>query len=146
MSLIRALEISASGLSAQRARLEVTTSNIANIHTTRTPGGGPYSRKDVVFKSAPPANFEETLRDVSGEGDRISCVRVDKVVETGGPFPKRYQPDHPDADSDGYVTYPNVDLIEEMANLLSATRSYEANVTVVEAIKIMGQRTMDILK
>lgn len=146
MTLIRSLDISASGLKAQRSRLEVLSSNLANIHTTRTPEGGPYRRKDVVFRSEPVGSFERLLEGAADSGTHASKVVVEEIVERGGAFPRKYQPDHPDANSEGYVTYPNIDLMEEMANLLSATRSYEASVTVIEAIKVMGQRTLDILR
>jgi flagellar basal-body rod protein FlgC len=122
-------DISASGLSAQRARLDVIASNLANVETTRTPGGGPYRRLLPVFAS----------RTRNPGGVAVVGIAVDPRD------PRRvYQPGHPDADPDGFVAYPNVNIVEEMVDLVSATRSYEANAAAYNAAKTMAQRALDL--
>ncbi|MBI4474541.1 MAG: flagellar basal body rod protein FlgC [Acidobacteria bacterium] len=134
MSLISALDLNASGLTAQRKRVEISSANLANSQTTRTEEGGPYRRKDVVFQT--------TLNDAMGEGPE--GVEVAEVVEDQRPFDRRYEPGHPDADAEGYVSYPNVNVMQEMANLVSAARSYEANIAAISVLKAMINRTLDI--
>jgi flagellar basal-body rod protein FlgC len=139
MSLITALDINASGLTAQRYRAEVASSNLANSQTTRTPEGGPYRRKDVVFETVPLSK----AFDIAASG--INGVEVAGVMDEPTPFDRRYEPNHPDADAEkGYVEYPNVNSMEEMANLLEASRSYEANISAVNIIKAMIARTLEI--
>ena len=138
MSLLTALDINASGLTAQRYRAEVASANLANSQTTRTPEGGPYRRKDVVFETVP---FSKAF-DLAATG--VNGVEVADVVEDATPFDRRYEPNHPDADGDGYVAYPNVNSMEEMANLVEASRSYEANISAVNIIKTMIARTLEI--
>jgi flagellar basal-body rod protein FlgC len=138
MSLITALDINASGLTAQRYRAEVASANLANSQTTRTPEGGPYRRKDVVFETVP---FSKAF-DVAASG--INGVEVAGVMDDPTPFDRRYEPNHPDADAEGYVEYPNVNSMEEMANLVEASRSYEANISAVNIIKAMIARTLEI--
>jgi flagellar basal-body rod protein FlgC len=138
MSLITALDINASGLTAQRYRAEVASANLANSQTTRTPEGGPYRRKDVVFETVP---FSKAF-DIAATG--INGVEVAGVMDDPTPFDRRYEPNHPDADADGYVEYPNVNSMEEMANLVEASRSYEANISAVNIIKAMIARTLEI--
>src|SRR5262245_37004481 len=113
MNLITAIDVNASGLTAQRKRVEVSSSNLANSQTTRTAEGGPYRRKDVVFTTD---SFDETLNIVMDSG--VAGVEVSQVVEDPRPFDRRYEPGHPDADAEGYVAYPNVNVMEEMANLV----------------------------
>ena len=139
MSLFSALSVSASGMSAQRARTELLVENLANADTTRTPEGGPYRRKDVVFE---PTTFEESLGIAMGNG--VAGVAVSDFVEDPRPFERRYEPGHPDADSEGYVAYPNVSVMEEMANLVEGSRSYEANLAAIAIIKAMISRTLEI--
>ena len=139
MSLLTAIDINASGLMAQRKRVEVATSNLANAQTTRTENGGPYRRKDVVFQ---PASFDTALD--AEMGNSLEGVKVSGVVEDQTPFDRQYQPGHPDADAEGYVLYPNVNAMQEMANLMSAARSYEANIASINILKTMLQRTLDI--
>ncbi len=140
MSLERALAIGATGLTAQRTRMEVVSSNLANSHTTRTPEGGPYRRKQPVFD----AQLVETFpKDVVGRG--IHAVRVVDVVDDPSDFILRHEPGHPDADGRGFVAYPNVDPVREMVDMLSATRSYEANVTLVRSVREMLQSALQIL-
>jgi flagellar basal-body rod protein FlgC len=138
MSLITALDINASGLTAQRYRAEVASANLANSQTTRTPEGGPYRRKDVVFETVP---FSQAF-DIAATG--INGVEVAGVMDDPTPFDRRYEPNHPDADAEGYVEYPNVNSMEEMANLVEASRSYEANISAVNIIKAMIARTLEI--
>jgi len=144
MDLDASFMISASGLDAQKARLDVISSNLANVDSTRTPEGGPYRRKDVVFSSKPVAEtFNQVLTgvDQSGQG-----VQVTDIVTDTRPFKQVYQPQHPDADSAGFVSYPNVNAIEEMVNMISASRSYEANVTAFNATKNMALKALEIGK
>jgi len=136
MGIFQGLDISASGLMAQRLRLDVTSANLANIHTTRTAEGGPYKRKDVVF--------EEKTRSFADVLESMGGVQVSEIVTDDGEPKKVYEPGHPDADKGGYVYYPNVNQVEEMVNMLSATRSYEANITAIESYKSMFQRALDI--
>ena len=126
MSLLTAIDINASGLTAQRQRAEVTSANIANAQTTRTPEGGPYRRKDVVFQSI------------------LDGVEVSDIVADQTPFDRRYEPGHPDADGQGYVSYPNVNAMEEMANLVEASRTYDANISAMNIVKTMITKTLEI--
>ncbi|MGB9730819.1 MULTISPECIES: flagellar basal body rod protein FlgC [Calditerrivibrio] len=131
MGFFNILNVAATGLSAQRIRINVISSNLANANTTKTETGEPYKRKDVVFK--------ELL-----EGEYSGGVRVEKVVEDKKPFVLKYEPGHPDANEEGYVQYPNVNPIEEMVNMIEASRSYEANVTVLNTAKQLAMRALDI--
>ena len=143
MNFLDALRIGASGLSAQRLRMNVTSSNLANMHTTRTPGGGPYRRKDVVFTGKPLSpSFKDILK--SRMAQSISEVRVDEIVEDSRQPHTKYNPNHPDADEKGYVKTPNINLMEEMANMISASRSYEANATAIKATKDMALKALEI--
>ena len=135
MSLITALDINASALTAQRKRVEMASSNMANSQTTRTEAGGPYRRKDVVFQTT---NFGNSLETA------MNGVEVSGIVEDPTAFDRRYEPGHPDADKEGYVSYPNVNVMEEMANLVSAARSYEANIGSISIVKAMINRTLEI--
>ena len=144
MSLFGTLSVSASGMSAQRARAELLVENLANADTTRTPEGGPYRRKDAVFVSDPSAAqfsslFESEMN--SGSGVRVSEVITDKRDPE-----KRYLPGHPDADKDGYVAYPRMNPAEDMVDLLGASRGYQANVSAVSAVKDMIQKSLDLFK
>ena len=141
MNLITAIDVNASGLTAQRKRVEVSSSNLANAQTTRTLQGGPYRRKDVVFETD---SFDETLNIAMDDG--ISGVEVSQIVEDPRPFDRRYEPGHPDADAEGYVAYPNVNVMEEMANLVEGSRSYEANLAAISIVKTMINRTLELGK
>lgn len=137
MNFFGMMDITASGLAAQRLRMETVASNLANANSTRTAEGGPYRRRDVVFQaSAVP--FRDAL-DAS-----LRQVRVSGVVEDSSEPRMRYEPGHPDADAQGFVAYPNVEPVTEMVNLLGATRAYEANLTVMEATKGLMMRAMEI--
>ena len=142
MDFFTSLKISSSGLSAQRQRMNMISSNLANIETTRTPEGGPYKRKDVVLVAEPVSEFDKSLESSMSEG--ATAVRVSEVVEDKRPPKMVYNPNHPDADVNGYVALPRVNLMEEMVDMLSATRAYEANATAIGATKSMAQRALDI--
>lgn len=138
MNFFGMMNLTASGLSAQRLRMETVASNLANANTTRTPEGKPYQRREVVFEAVPARGFGHSLDAALRE------VRVAGVTEDPSPPTVRYEPGHPDADPQGYVSYPNVDPVAEMVNLLSAARSYEANITVMEATKALMLRALEI--
>jgi flagellar basal-body rod protein FlgC len=143
MDFFDALHISSSGLSAQRLRLNLISANLANMNTTRTKSGGPYRRKDPVFAAQPPAaSFGEMLADRQKE--ILKEVKVIGIVEDMSPPIIRYDPHHPDADKNGYVALPNINVMEEMVNMISATRSYEANVTAIKAAKDMALKALEI--
>ncbi len=139
MNLLTALDVNASGLMAQRKRVEVSSSNLANSQTTRTNDGGPYRRKDVVFQTT---SFKDSLGNAMGKG--VEGVEVSELVDDPRPFDRRYEPGHPDADKEGYVAYPNVNVMEEMANLVEASRSYEANIAAIGIVKAMINRTLEL--
>jgi flagellar basal-body rod protein FlgC len=144
MSLMTAIEVSSSGLSAQRRRLEVLVSNLANANTTQPAGKEPFRRKDVVFSSAAPTqSFGSSMDDAMSSicGVEVSGVVTDRLDPI-----KRYEPGHPHADKDGYVLYPNINAMEEMVNVLSAARSYEANLQALNTAKDMIQKTLEIIK
>lgn len=143
MDFFTALKISSSGLSAQRLRMNVISSNLANANTTRTPEGGPYRRKDVLIAATDLSNNFQNLLDAQLNGS-IRKVSVMNLVEDQRPFRMVYNPHHPDANDKGFVAMPNINSIEEMANMLSATRSYEANVTAIKSIKSMALKALSI--
>jgi flagellar basal-body rod protein FlgC len=134
------MKISSSGMRAQRTRLEVVAQNMANVHTTRTEEGGPYRKKDVVLTSqdVSEAKFSRIF------GGKIEGVKVEEVVESLKPFERIHNPGHPDADKEGYLTLPNVNIMEEMTDMISATRAYEANSSVLQATKQMIQKSLEI--
>jgi flagellar basal-body rod protein FlgC len=143
MSLFGSLSVSASGMDAQRARVEVLAENLANSETTRTASGGPYRRKDLLFESSSvdspfAGEFQSALE---GQGVRVAGVVVDQRAPE-----KRYLPGHPDADVDGYVAFPHINPAEDMVDLMNASRGYQANVAAISAVKDMIQRSLDILK
>ena len=142
MGLLSALEINASALDAQRLRIETLSTNLANATTTRTPDGGPYRRKEVVFEAAQPQpSFEQVLADAQ----ELQLPRVQaRVVEDNAPPVTRYEPGHPDADAKGYVQYPNVNPIEEMVNIVESSRAFEASVAAINAVKDMAQKSIDL--
>jgi len=140
--LFSAMDVSASALTAQRRRLELLVTNLANAQTTQTPEGGPYRRKDVVFESESAEPFWKVLAEVD-DGD-LEGVRVKEVVTDERPPVLVYEPGHPDADPQGYVAYPNVNPMEEMANFMAAKRSYEANIRAFESIRELVRRSLEI--
>ena len=142
MSLFGAIAVSASGMSAQRTRAELLVENLANAETTRTPEGGPYRRKDVVFTSDPIApSFASLFESHLAEGVAVSEVSVD----TRAPE-RRYLPGHPDAGPDGYVAFPRINPAEDMVDLTGAARGFEANVAAISAVKDMIMRSIDLFK
>jgi flagellar basal-body rod protein FlgC len=145
MSLFGAIAVSASGMDAQRIRAELITENLANADTTSTPGGGPYRRKDAIFSTAPVGNtFSGTLAEYSAGGTQgvtVSSISVDQTDPE-----RRYLPGHPDADADGYVAFPKISPAEEMVNLMSAYRGFEANVAAISTVKDMIGRSLDLFK
>ena len=142
MDFLSAMKIGASGLTAQRKRMDTIASNLANIETTRTPEGGPYKRKDVMFTALPLNDFSSQLSDVMSE--QVRQVKVSEVVEDQSPPMMVFNPNHPDANKEGYVAMPNINLMEEMVNLINATRSFEANIQSVNAAKSMALRAIDL--
>ena len=138
MDFLSALRVSATGLAAERVRVNVAASNLANAETTRGPDGAPYRRLDPVLEATP---FEPAPGDA---GPELVGVRVAQVVADPGPGKRVYLPSHPDADPDGFVTLPDVNPVHEIVNLLSAQKAYDANATAVETLKTMAQRALDI--
>ena len=143
MNLFGMLEVSGSALAAERWRAEIVSANMANAETTRTPQGGAYRRQLVVFRGRPVPHFPLLLASLHSGQDE--GVRVDRVVDDATPLPRRYEPGHPDADAGGYVTYPNVNPVMEMTDLLSAVRAYQLNASAVQAAKNMILQSLQIL-
>jgi flagellar basal-body rod protein FlgC len=141
MGIMTAIEIGASGLTAQRKRLEVHISNLVNANVSQPAGVEPYRRKDVLFTTSNPQTSFGSIMD-----DAVQGVEISKVVTDPRDPEKRSEPNNPNADKDGFVYYPNVNAMEEMFNMLSATRSYEANLQAVNMAKEMQQKTLEILK
>ncbi len=135
--VFKAMQISASGLTAERFRLDTISNNLANINTTRTAKGGPYKRQSVVFA-------ERLERAKGPKRFQVAGVKVTKIVEDRGEDRKVYDPNHPDAKEDGYVHYPNINVVNEMVDMITATRAYEANVTAVNAAKTMALKALEI--
>jgi flagellar basal-body rod protein FlgC len=145
VSLFSSIDVSASGMSAERQRAEVLVENIANSETTRTAAGGPYRRRDVVFESSPVSSqFSSELGSQIGQEE--TGVKVSQIVVDNSDPVRRYMPGHPDADKDGYVLLPHVNPAEDMVDLLSASRSYQANVSAISAVKDMIQRSIDLFR
>ena len=144
MSLFSAISISASGMAAQRSRAELITENLANADTTRTPEGGPYRRKDAVFTTAPvSSSFADELSAATFENNGVAVSDV--TIDDRDPE-RRYMPGHPDADAQGYVAFPRVNPAEEMVDLMSASRGYQADVAAISAVKDMIARSLDLFK
>ncbi|MDR3240119.1 MAG: flagellar basal body rod protein FlgC [Clostridiales bacterium] len=155
MSFFGSLNISASALTAQRLRMDLISENIANVDTTRAANGGPYQRRTPLFEEVQ-GSFDDYLNeaffagtaieaDVLGSDGRMGLgVRVASIATDGTPGMRKYEPAHPDADADGYVVMPNVNIVTEMVNMISASRSYEANVTALGGTKTMIAKTMEI--
>lgn len=138
MSFEKINAIAASGMAAQRLRVQLIAANVANSETTRTAEGGPYRRKDAVF--------EVTDLGKTPEGLKLAGVRVSQVLSSSEPFITKYEPTHPDADAEGVVSYPNVNPVEEMVNLTEASRSFDANVAVLRASRAMALSAQDLLR
>ena len=143
MAIFSSFNISASGMTAQRLRSDTISQNLANVNTTRTSDGEPYRRKTVVFQEREMTSFDSVLMTTSGLAG--NGVKVTKIVEdTSTPMNMVYDPSHPDADEIGYVTYPNVNTVTEMTNLIDASRAYEANITAFDAAKSMALKGLEI--
>lgn len=145
MDFFSSMNVSSSALSAGRTRINLISSNLANANATQTPEGGPYKRKDAVFAATPlEKNFSRVLDGATAQ--QVRKVEVSRIVEDQNPPRLQYDPGHPDANAQGYVAMPNVNVVEEMTDMISATRSYEANVTAVQAAKSMAMKTLEIGK
>lgn len=145
MGFLNSLDISGSGLTAQKMRMDILAQNIANAETTRTAEGGPYRRQMVVFQEDPGSGVSSFASYLSrARGNQNPGVKVVEIVEDETDLKPVYDPDHPDADENGYVLYPNVDKVKEMSDLLSASRAYEGNITVINAIKSMASTALQI--
>ena len=143
MDILTGMRVSSSGMAAQRMRMNTISSNIANINTTRTPEGGAYRRKDVVFESMPEGKSFGDILTSSPQKDVARVQVTDVISDTKAPLMK-YEPDSPDANEEGYVAYPNINLMEEMANMIQATRAYEANVSAMTATKDMAMTSLEL--
>lgn len=150
MGLFDAIDITGSGLSAERLRMDVTSENLANAQTTKGANGQPYRRKEVILQEAGAAgSFGSVLAGVMGAGAPSSPahgVQVAGIVADGSPLKRIYDPGNPDADKNGYVTMPNVNTVTEMTDLISSSRAYEADVTAMQTAKQMFSKTLDILR
>lgn len=143
MDFMTAMDISASALSAERTNMNIISMNLANVKTTRTVEGGPYRRKTTIMAAIPVDNsFSKHMQ--SALDRELRGVRVMHVAQDGRPLKLVYEPGHPDANADGYVAYPDINVVEEMAGLMTAQRGYEANVTTVDTIKAMYQKALEI--
>lgn len=145
MGFLSSMDITSSALTAQRLRMDVVSQNVANINTTRDENGEPYRRRVPIFQAAESGTFSRALNN-SLSGTAGKGVRVTDIVEDESPFKLDYNPEHPDADEFGYVRLPNVELAREMVDMMSATRSYEANITVLNSTKTMAMSALDIGK
>ncbi len=145
MDFFNAISASSSGLSAQRLRMNLISGNLANVNTTRTSMGGPFRRKEAIFTAQPmESSFQKILNNRLHK--RLAMVKVDRVIEDASPPVMKYDPQHPDADEKGYVAMPNINVMEEMVNMISATRGYEANVSALKAAKDMASIALEIGK
>ncbi len=145
MSLFNVLSVSASGMAAQRTRAELLAENLANAETTRTPEGGPYRRKDVVFTTESQVSpFSAVLQTELTGG--VTGVGVAEIVQDTREPEKRYMPGHPDADANGYVAFPRINPAEDMVDLMGASRGYQANISAMTAVKDMINRSIDLLR
>jgi flagellar basal-body rod protein FlgC len=149
MGLFMGIDASASGLTAERLRMDVISNNIANSNTTRTERGGAYHRKFVVFepRTREPKSFEKSLMKAIGATKQAGeGVRAVSIMEDNSPGPMIYAPGHPDANAEGYVEKPNVNIVQEMIDMISAQRAYEANSTAINSAKAMASKTLEIGK
>ena len=146
MSFLSSFDISASGMTAERQRLDIASENIANSETTRTASGGTYRRKMVVLEEVPSTSFRTRFNSLLNRTASKGGVKVTQILEDQRDLNPVYNPDHPDANEEGYVMMPNVDLVKETVDGMAATRAYEANITAFNAMKLMAQRALDIGK
>jgi flagellar basal-body rod protein FlgC len=145
MDFFTAMEVSASGMTAQRTRMNTASSNLANATTTETPGGGPFKRLDVILKSAQ-ATGGISGASAGGATPAVNGVMVDGIIQDQSPPRLEYDPGHPDANADGYVAYPNVNIVEEMVDMITASRAYEAGVNSLNTAVTMAERALTIGK
>lgn len=143
MGMFDAIDISSSALTAEKARIDIVSKNIANANTTRATGGMPYRRQMVVFKEDRKSSFATYLNKFTSKFNG-GGVEIEEIVEDQSPFKLKYEPGHPDADEDGYVMMPNVDVVIEMVDLIDAQRAYEANITAINTTKSMMMNALDI--
>jgi flagellar basal-body rod protein FlgC len=143
MDFFSSMQVSATGLAAQRTRLNVASSNLANAETTSGADGGPYKRRDVALASQPAAGGIAGAQ-ASGADPGVFEVKVDGIVEDTAPPRLEYDPGHPDANADGYVAYPNVNMVEEMVDMITASRAYEAGVTALDTAVSLAERAISI--
>ena len=143
MSIFNSINISASALTAEKTRIDIIAKNMANANSTRATGGMPYRRQMVIFEENKGTSFSEHLSKYTNKNNGKG-VKISKIVEDDTPFKLKYEPGHPDADENGYVQMPNVDTIKEMVDLISAQRSYDANITAMNASKSMLMKALDI--
>lgn len=147
MSVFGAMNVSATGMTAQSVRRDIISQNIANVNTTRDANGQPYKKKNVIFEEKSVTSFDMALDlSMGATGVGLDGVKVTKIVEDNSEGRKVYDPSHPDADEEGYVTYPNVNVVQEMTDLIDASRAYEANVTAFNATKAMYMKTLEMGK
>lgn len=143
MDFFTAMDVSSSAMTAERTRMNLISSNLANANSTKTAEGGPYKRKDAVFSAVPVTESFGSALDKAA-GNASTGVAVVQIAEDQNPPRLQYDPSHPDANAEGYVAYPNVNVVEEMADMIAATRAYEANVTATQAAKSMALKTLEI--
>ena len=146
MGFMESLSITASGMTAERLRMDVIANNLANVNTTRTPGGGPFRRQEVVLTPGSGADPFGDALDAATGGGGLQGVQVAGIVPDQAPFKREYEPGHPDADAQGYVSLPNIDTVTEMVDMMGASRAYEANVSATDAIKGMAEKALEIGK
>ena len=145
MDLFKIFSISGSGMAAQKSRMSVVAGNLANSESTRTVDGGPYRRRDVIFQAAPPAGeFADELNDIAADQERAQGVEVVGVKQSNRPPRRIFDPSHPDANGEGYVAMPDINPIEEMVDMLSAVRSYEANLSAFNSTKALIRKILDL--
>ena len=144
MAIFSGMNIAASGMTAQRLRTDIISENIANANTTRTAEGGPYTRRNVLLTQKTSLNFGDVFNEtLQGAGNGVKAVAITKDTETD--YNLVYDPSHPDADENGYVKYPNVNIVNEMTDLIDAKRSYEANETAFDASKSMASKGLELM-
>lgn len=143
MSIFNSINISATALTAEKTRIDIIAKNMASANTTRSTGGMPYRRQMVIFEENKPTAFSEYLSKYTNKAEGRG-VKISKIVEDESPFKLVYEPGHPDADENGYVKMPNVDMVKEMVDLISAQRSYDANITAMNASKSMLLKALEI--
>lgn len=146
MSFFNSINVSASGLTAERLRMDLISENIANANTTRTSSGMPYRRKIAIFREQQPDAFATALGRANDNFATNKGVEIAGIAEDQSPFKKEYNPNHPDADADGFVSLPNVEIVNEMINMISASRAYEANITSIGNTKSMAMKALEIGK